>query len=81
MFFDVKLKLRATAFCDLLLKKARFDEAHWIGVAVHSPTLCNGEYAASSLREAGTVAAQLGFGDVASWIAAILLDVVEAPVV
>lgn len=66
--FAADSRQRAIAFCDLLLKTAHFDEAHWVDVAINSPTLCQSEYAFNSLRRASALAVHYGMDDMALWI-------------
>jgi len=64
-----ELKQQVLVFHDVLLDMALFDEAHCLGIAMRSPSLCDGAYVGIYLAQAAVAARKCGFCDVSDWIA------------
>ena len=65
---SISLQRRLQGFRDRLRTMALFNEAHCLGVAMRSPTMCDGPYITNYLLEAAVEARRCGFFDVADWI-------------
>lgn len=65
---SVHLRHQLQAFCVRLRKMALFNEAHCLGVAMRSPTMCDAPYITNYLQQAVVEARRCGFFDVADWI-------------
>jgi hypothetical protein len=62
------LKQQVLVFYDVLLDMALFNEAHCLGIAITSPSLCDGAYVGTYLEQAAVAARKCGFCDVSDWI-------------